>query len=132
LEVARSFLGDGFDFPTINEAFRGKNYCIVYGWVAIDYSILTIIKRNLCTGEEASWHKDNHYPSEMTFVQDPEGKSEDSGVLLTLVYDGEAQQSYLMIMDASTFQPVALADLPYPVPWSAHGMFYHEKEIKRV
>ena len=54
------------------KAYRGLKYCIVYGWVSVDYSIITIIKRNICTGEEASWHKKNHYPSEMTFVQDPE------------------------------------------------------------
>ena len=89
-ETAKSFLGEGFDFPTINEvtkqdnirkilkfciltvqAYRGRNYCIVYGWVCIDYSVITIIKRNICTGEELTWHKTNHYPSEMNFVQDP-------------------------------------------------------------
>ena len=60
-----------------------------------------------------------------------QGKYEDSGVLLTLVYDGEAQQSYLMLMDAATFLPVATADLPYPVPWSAHGNFFMDTMIKR-
>ena len=29
---------NNFDFPTINEDYRGKAYCIVYGWSAIDYS----------------------------------------------------------------------------------------------
>ena len=29
---------NNFDFPTINEDYRGKFYCIVYGWTAIDYS----------------------------------------------------------------------------------------------
>merc|ERR1712235_189884 len=27
-----------FDFPTINEMYRGKEYCWVYGWVALGYS----------------------------------------------------------------------------------------------
>ena len=86
LGVAKSFLGEGFDFPTINEvtrlgkfflhtesfqAYRGKEYCIVYGWMSIDYTIITIVKRNICTGEEMTWHKKNHYPSEMNFVSDP-------------------------------------------------------------
>ena len=60
-----------------------------------------------------------------------QGNSEDSGMLLTLVYNGEAQQSYLMVMDAATFLPVATADLPYPVPWSAHGNFFMDTQIKR-
>ena len=59
------------------------------------------------------------------------GTAEDCGVLVTLVYDGEAEQSYLMLMNATTFLPVAQADLPYPVPWSAHGNFFMENEIKR-
>jgi len=131
LEVAKSFLGEGFDFPTINEAYRGKKYCIVYGWMSIDYTVITIVKRNICTGEEMTWHKKNHYPSEMNFVADPEGQTEDSGVLITLVFDGEKQESYMMVMNATTFLPVAVADLPYPVPWSAHGNFYLEGQIKR-
>merc|ERR1712179_279007 len=131
MEVVKTFLGEGFDFPTINEAYRGRRYCIVYGWVSIDYSIITIVKRNLCTGEELTWHKRNHYPSEMTFVPDPNGQSEDDGVLITMVYDGEYQQSYMMIMNATTFLPLVLADLPYPVPWSAHGYFYTESSFNR-
>jgi len=132
MEVAKSFIGEGFDFPTINEAYRGRKYCIVYGWISIDYSVITIIKRNICTGEKLTWHKKNHYPSEMSFVADPEGEEEDSGVLITLVYNGESQHSYLMVMNATTFLPVATADLPYPVPWSAHGYFHTETSIKRT
>ena len=44
----------------------------MYGWISIDYSVITIIKRNICTGKKLTWHKKNHYPSEMSFVADPE------------------------------------------------------------
>ena len=37
-----------FDFPTINEVYRGKSYCVVYGWAAIDYSRMALVKKNVC------------------------------------------------------------------------------------
>lgn len=33
-----------FDFPTINELFRGRAYCWVYGVVAMDYHRTSIVK----------------------------------------------------------------------------------------
>ncbi len=41
------------------------------------------------TGEqEAWWTKENHYPTEMTFIPTPQALEEDEGVLLTIAYDG--------------------------------------------
>ena len=97
----------------------------------MDYSSIRIIKRNLCTGEQLTWFRPNHYPTELTFVAHPQATKEDEGILITIVYDGEAEKSYLMLMDAATFRPISKANLPHPVPWSAHGNFYHAREIKR-
>ena len=41
-----------FDFPTINEKFRGKKYCITYGWSAFAYSRTALVKKNVCNAEE--------------------------------------------------------------------------------
>ena len=40
-----------FDFPTINEAYRGKKYCITYGVTAIAYSRVALVKKNLCDSD---------------------------------------------------------------------------------
>ena len=37
-----------FDFPVINERYRGKRYCVTYGWSAFDYSRTALVKKNVC------------------------------------------------------------------------------------
>lgn len=119
-----------FDFPTINENYRGKKYCIVYGWSAYGYSRMVLVKRNLCRPDlSRSWAIENHYSSEMFFVPNPEGKSEDDGILITIVFDGPKEQSYLLIFDAKTFQEINRAYLPHNIPWSAHGMYFPEAKF---
>ena len=41
-----------FDFPTINEDYRGRKYCITYGVTAIAYSRVALVKKNLCNSDE--------------------------------------------------------------------------------
>jgi carotenoid cleavage dioxygenase-like enzyme len=116
-----------FDFPTINEAYRGKEYCIIYGWSAYDYSRTAMVKKNTCDAtKDKVIYMENHYTSEMSFIPDPEGTKEDDGVLETIVFDGEKEQSYLLLIDASSFEIIDKAYLPHNIPWSAHGMHFPE------
>ena len=48
---------NSFDFPTINEGYRGVRYCVVYGWSAIDYSRQALVKKNVCdsTKDQVGW-----------------------------------------------------------------------------
>ena len=39
---------NNFDFPMINENYRGKKYCVVYGVSAYAYSRTALVKKNLC------------------------------------------------------------------------------------
>ena len=41
---------DQLDFPTINERYRGRAYCHVWGWTSSNYSRIALVKKNLCTG----------------------------------------------------------------------------------
>ena len=41
-----------FDFPIINEKYRGKNYCVLYGVSAYAYSRTALVKKNLCNPEK--------------------------------------------------------------------------------
>jgi len=116
-----------FDFPTINEDYRGIQYCIVYGWSALDYSRTALVKKNVCDSTlDKVFYIENHYTSEMHFLQNPAKSAEDDGVLVTIVFDGTKEQSYLLILDAKTLQPVNKAYLPHNIPWSAHGMHFPE------
>ena len=133
---------NNFDFPTINEDYRGMAYCITYGWSAMDYSRMALVKKNVCdSSKDKVFYIEDHYSSEMHFLPNPEKKSEDDGVLVTIVFDGTKEQSYLLLMDAETFKPINSAYLPHNIPWSAHGMHFPEantqtklkdKKTKRV
>jgi len=119
-----------FDFPTINEDYRGKKYCYTYGMSAFAYSRTALVKKDVCTSKEDKvWNQENHYMSEMHFLPKPGGKEEDDGVLITIGFDGTKEQSYLMFIDAKTFTPINHAYLPHNIPWSAHGMYFPEANL---
>lgn len=118
-----------FDFPTINEAFRGRRYCYAYGVVAIDYAFNAIVKKSLCqdAAEKDKVHRiENHYYSEANFIANPDAKSEDDGVLVTIAFDGQKQKSYLIVIDALTLETINIAYSPYRIPYSFHGNFFPE------
>ena len=50
-----------FDFPTINEEYRGRKYCIVYGMSAIAYSRVALVKKNLCHSDEDKVNSTHSY-----------------------------------------------------------------------
>jgi len=121
-----------FEFPVINENYRGKSYCILYGWSAYQVSRQILVKKNLCDDSLSKiWRDDNfnHYSGEMAFVPNPKGNSEDDGVLITNVFDGEKEKSYLLVLDAKTFKPINKAWLPYAIPMSFHGMYFPEAQL---
>ena len=62
----------------------------------------------------------------MYFMANPEGSAEDDGVLITIVFDGEREQSYLLALDAQSFTIIDKAYLPHNIPWPAHGMHFPE------
>lgn len=119
-----------FDFPIINEEYRGKPYCVVYGWSAYMYSRNVLVKKNLCNSSlSRTMYIENHYSGEMFFVANPAKKSEDDGILLATVFDGEKEKSYLLVLDAKTFKPINKAYLPVNIPWAFHGMYYPEAQL---
>ena len=115
------------DFPTINDKYSGYKHRYIYGWSTIDYWRQTLLKRDLeDPAGDATWFKPSHYPGEMWFIPNPDGVEEDDGVLITLVFDGEKEQSYVMLLDAKTFEEINIAYLPYNVPFSFHGNWFPE------
>ena len=86
-----------------------------------------MVKKNTCDAtKDKVIYMENHYTSEMSFIANPEPKSEDDGVLVTLNFDGEKEQSYLLILDGLTFTEIDRSYLPHNIPWSAHGMHFPE------
>ncbi|XP_035660812.1 beta,beta-carotene 15,15'-dioxygenase-like [Branchiostoma floridae] len=119
------------EVPIINENYRTKHYCYVYG-VIIDFSpsnplngSFAMVKKDLCTpGNDLYWYHPNHYVSEPSFVADPDGKAEDDGVLLSAVFDAELGKSYLLILDCKTMKAINTAYMPTYIPFGFHGRFF--------
>ena len=73
-------------------------------------------------GDAETWREPATYPGEPMFVRAPEGEGE--GVLLSVVLDGEAGSSFLLVLDAATMTELARAPLPHRLPYGFHGQFY--------
>jgi carotenoid cleavage dioxygenase-like enzyme len=65
----------------------------------------------------------HRFPGEPVFVLAADGRSEDEGWILTMVYDATSDTSDLVILDATSFAgpPVATVHLPVRVPFGFHG-----------
>lgn len=115
-----------FDLPRINSNFIGKPYRYVYAVRGPpDYKFDALLKIDLKTQQVVGlWKESCKSPSEPVFVPKPESTVEDDGVILTIVFEQETNQSFILVLDAATFQEITRAYLPVHIPFSLHGNFY--------
>ena len=50
-------------------------------------------------------------------------EAEDAGVVLSVVLDAAAGRSFLLVLDAGTFEELARAEAPHQIPFGFHGQF---------
>jgi len=117
------------EFPQFNPLWRGKEACFLYqvewyhGGVAT-YASMALVKFNLCKGvRAATWRVPAHFPAEPKFIPRPTAIEEDDGVVVTPVLDGNAQTSYLLVLDAKTMHPLEKFDIALRVPITLHGIW---------
>jgi beta,beta-carotene 9',10'-dioxygenase len=120
------------ELPRINyEAHNGRDYSYVYGigqgrdqvgWPE------RLVKVNVRDSSALVWREEGCYPGEPVFVPAPDGRSEDSGVVLSVVLDTAAGTSFLLVLDASSFGEMARARVPHHIPFGFHGQYYGEGE----
>lgn len=120
------------EFPRINEAFDGKAYRYVY--VAgfndamidqVDVQDAGLYKINTQTKDVLAWSEKNCSSGEPVFIAGPDPKDEDDGVVLALILDRLHLSSFLLILDAKTFQEIGRARAPHAVPEGLHGQFFN-------
>lgn len=111
------------EFPTIAPHYDGKNYRYLY-MVNFKGKDNLLIKYDWQQRTEISWHKRSATIIEPIFVPAPEPRSEDDGVVLTIVSDEKKKSSYLLVLDAKNLQEIARTDLPEMLPNSFHGQFF--------
>jgi carotenoid cleavage dioxygenase-like enzyme len=83
-----------------------------------------LVKFDVEARELQTWHEDGCYPGEPVFVGRPGREREDDGVVLSVVFDGAENRSFLLVLDARSFTELARAQAPHHVPFSFHGQFF--------
>jgi carotenoid cleavage dioxygenase-like enzyme len=122
----------GAEFPRLDDRLVG--YKARYGYAALDRKVggdaadtwATIVRYDRQGGPNqihdfGKWQ----WPGEPVFVPKSADAAENDGYLLTVVYDGNADSSYLAVLDAQNVhaKPVAKIRLEDRVPMGFHGNF---------
>ncbi|KAK3805297.1 MAG: carotenoid oxygenase [Benniella sp.] len=120
----------GVELPRINPIYHGLEYKYTWGIGLLengDGDMYDCIMKLHVKGdaEPTVWSQKNCYPSEAVFVPPPVfDKDEDTGVIISVVYDAEANASFVLVLDAKDLKEKARAVLPQIVPLSfANGCF---------
>ena len=118
----------GSEFPKIPDHLVGLSnrygYTVTMG-ASPEGAGGSIFKYDLVDGGSRTEHifPAGHFPGEPSFVPAEGGTNEDDGYLMTFVYAGDTDTSYLVLLDASNIagDPVAEIHLPRRVPTGFHG-----------
>jgi beta,beta-carotene 9',10'-dioxygenase len=113
------------ELPRINYGNNNERpYRYVWGVGADQGWIDQITKVDLTTGDSAVWAEEECYPGEPVFVSAPDAEREDDGVLLSVVLDGRAGTSFLLVLDAGSLEELARASVPHHIPFGFHGNYF--------
>lgn len=125
--ATKTLFNDFVELPRINyEGNNTKPYSFVYAYgkkYAPSYIADRLLKINVHSGDALEWFNEHCYPGEPVFVGAPSKKSEDDGVVLSVVLDVQSETSFLLVLDAVTFQEIARAHVPHHIPFGIHGLF---------
>jgi carotenoid cleavage dioxygenase-like enzyme len=84
-----------------------------------------LVKVDTHLGVTKVWHERGCYPGEPVFVAAPDAQADDDGVVLSVVLDGKAGVSFLLVQDGHSFEEIARARVPHPIPFGFHGQFFN-------
>ncbi len=109
-------------------AYRSHNglpYSFVYGASAGDAPFLKrLVKIDVDDGSHTVWDEPNTWAGEPVFVPRVGASAEDDGIVLSVVLDAGTGSSFLLMLDAGTFEEIARAQAPQRVPFGFHGQFF--------
>ncbi|MEU6147471.1 carotenoid oxygenase family protein [Streptomyces sp. NPDC047081] len=116
------------EFPRINYALaNARDYRFAYGtaYRTPDSSWFDeLVKIDVTTGGDVRWSRDHCFPGEPVYVQKPGADGEDSGVVLSVVLDAKAGSSFLLILDATTFDELGRVQAPHHIGFNTHGDYF--------
>jgi beta,beta-carotene 9',10'-dioxygenase len=119
-------LTDGsLELPRIDYGRRNtRDYSYAYFTGADTGWIDRLVKVDVRDGSRSEWRAEGCFPGEPVFVREPGTDAEDAGVVLSVVLDANAGHSFLLVLDAGTFDEVARADAPHHIPFGFHGQYF--------
>ena len=88
-----------------------------------------IVKIDLHDSGTKRWSQVGCYPGEPVFVPKPDSEQQDDGIILTLVLDATRETSFLLILDAGSFNEIARVHTPEPVLVGFHGNFFKREAV---
>ncbi|KAJ5550107.1 hypothetical protein N7461_004805 [Penicillium sp. DV-2018c] len=111
------------ELPTMHPKRVTQKHRYVYAVTFRGEATLTdgIMKLDCDTQETTLWACHGQSPGEAIFVPNPEGTSEDDGVLLSVVLDGQRGKSYLLCLDARDLSELGRANVDGAVGFGFHG-----------
>jgi len=124
--------------PRINLQYQGQPYCFAYGMQTKfqrgPFASQGVVKVNLCNQSFSpiATRSPGQYPHELVFIGNPNGTSEDDGVLIGHVLDGPANKSFVQVIDAQTLQRIAHFDLPLRLGEMIHGNWFPTVQDDRL
>ncbi|KAJ9519481.1 hypothetical protein QJQ45_000569 [Haematococcus lacustris] len=116
--------GSYCDFPAVAPAVSGREHRYVYCMGAVRPTNMgnALAKLDVQRGTSKMWHEPGGLAGEPHFLARPGSTAEDDGVVISIVMGPEGR-SFLVVLDATSWQEVARAQLPFAVPYRFHGTF---------
>jgi carotenoid cleavage dioxygenase-like enzyme len=126
-KVTHEQLAEGLELPRINYGRHNERpYRYAWGVDAKSGWLDRIVKVDVEKGSTTEWGEDGCSPGEPVFIAAPDAKSEDEGVLLSIVFDSRSARSFLLVLDAADLNELARAEAPHHVPYGFHGQFIRD------
>jgi len=117
-------LAEDVELPRIDYGRRNtRPYRYVYCSRSVEGWFDQLVKVDVGGGPEAVWSAPGCYAGEPIFVREPGRDDEDAGVVLSVVLDANAGRSFLLVLDAHSFEELARAEAPHHIPFGFHGQF---------
>lgn len=111
------------ELPTFNPRHATKPSRYIYGVSDRGNSTFLdgLLKYDTETQKAQAWSVHAQSPGEPIFLPNPNGTEEDDGVCLSVVLDGTEGKSYLLVLNARSFEEIGRAEMEIAVPFGFHG-----------
>jgi beta,beta-carotene 9',10'-dioxygenase len=113
------------ELPRIDYGRRNtRDYAYAYFTGAETGWLDRLVKVDVRDGTRSEWRADGCYPGEPVFVREAGTEAEDAGVVLSVVLDANLGRSFLLVLDAASFEEIARAEAPHHIPFGFHGQYF--------